>query len=531
MARAAACLSVLLAAALATSCSPAGPERRGDGQPLIDGTFTVSLAGDPGNLDPHHSATYAPAFVLSLAYEGLIARGPGGSVRPNLAERWEQSPDRIRYTLRRGLTCADGTPLTLDDVADNYRYVLDPANRSTHLGGGSVPAGTSIEIDRAAHALTLHTPTPHSFLLEMTGAIPIVCRPGLDDRARLRRGTEGTGLFRLTGSVSNSVYTFTRRDHYRWSPWGTRSDTPGVPKQVVVRIIPNQTTAANLLLAGELSAAAISGPDRRRVEAAGFDAFGSRGPAIQMWFNQAPGRVAADESVRRALIAAVDRPLLARIASAGLGMAPRRLAGADPMACPAETVSAVPARFDMAEANRLLDRAGWVRGADGIRSRGGRRLSLSLIWDFDFNDSTASAYAAEYAVSQWRELGAEVRARSVNGAGAGEVLFGTGDYDISWVPIVVSLPGRFLRFASGPVPPDGLNFPHIRLPEVERLAAEANEIAGPASCPKWDAIERLYLASAAVLPVFDSDHAMLARDARLAVNGLVMIASSIRLIG
>ncbi len=530
MARAAASLSLLVGALLTASCSPAGPPRDG-GRALVDGTFTVALSGDPGNLDPHHAATYAPAFVLAFAYEGLVARGPDGSVRPNLAERWEQTPDRISFTLRRGITCADGTPLTLADVADNYRYVLDPANRSTHLGGGSVPLGTIVAVDEGANRLTLTTPTPHSFLLEMTGAIPIVCRRGLDDRARLRRGTEGTGLFRLTSSVSNSVYTLARRDHHLWSPWGTRSDTPGVPKQVVIRIIPNQTTAANLLLAGELSAASVGGPDRRRVEAAGFHPYGGRGPAIQMWFNQAPGRITGDESVRRALIAAIDTPLLARIASAGLGMAPRRLAGADPMVCPAETVSAVPTRFDPAAANRLLDRAGWIRGADGIRSRGGRRLSLSLIWDFDLNDATASAYAAEYAVSQWREIGVEVRSRSVNGAGSGEVLFGTGDYDISWVPIVVSLPGRFLRFVSGPVPPEGLNFPHVRLPEVDRLAAEANRVAGAASCPQWDAIERLYLARAAVLPVFDSDHAMLSRDARFASNGLTLIAASIRMIG
>ena len=66
--------------------------------------------------------------------------------------------------------------------------------------------------------------------------------------------------------------------------------------------------------------------------------------------------------------------------------------------------------MNAAAANALLDQAGWQRGADGIRSRGGRRLSLSMTWDQDLNDPTSSAYGTEYAVSQWRELGAEVRA-------------------------------------------------------------------------------------------------------------------------
>lgn len=521
-------LSALLALA---SCSPGGPARTGTGQPLIDGTFTISLAGDPGSLDPHHSATFAPAFVLAFAYEGLAARGPDGRLHPNLAESWQQQRDRISFTLRRDLTCADGSPLTLADVADNYLYVLDPANHSTHLGGGGVPPGTSLEVDEPARTLTLRTTAPHSFLLDMTGLLPIVCRRGLADRSRLRHHTEGTALFRLTASVSNSHYSFARRVGHHWSPWGTRSDTPGLPKRLDIRIIPNQTTGANLLLAGELSAASISGPDRRRVEAAGFHAFGSRGPGIQMWFNQAPGRITGDESVRRALIAAIDRHLLTRIASAGLGMDPHRLAGAAPMACPGNTIASVPLRFDVAEASRLLDRAGWHRGADGIRSKNGRRLLLSLIWDYDLNDPTSSAYAAEYAVSQWREIGAEVRSRSVNGASTGEVLFGTGDYDISWVPIVVSLPSRFVRFVSGPTPPQGLNFPHADFAEVERLTAAANAIAGTASCPSWDAVERLYLSRAAVMPVFDSDYAILSRDARFAVNGLMIVPASIRMIG
>jgi len=523
-------MSALLCA-LVPGCSPPGPATPATGQPVIDGTFAVSLSGDPGSLDPYHAATFAPAFLLSLAYEGLVARGGDGEIVPNLAERWEVGPDRVSFVLRQGTTCASGEPLTINDVADNYRYVLDPANHSPLLGPGGLPRGTRLEVDEAARTLTIQAPSPHSFLLESTGILPIVCRRGLDDRSRLRRGTEGTNLFRLTEAVSNSHYELTRRDNYGWAHDGTRSDTPGVPRRVLVRIVPNQTTAANLLLAGELTAAAVSGPDRRRIEAAGFRAITSRAPAIQMWFNQAPGRLGADETIRRALSLAIDVPQLARIASSGLGLEPVRLAAAEPMACRSNIVANATPRFDMAAANALLDQAGWQRGADGIRSRGGRRLSLSMTWDQDLNDPTSSAYGAEYAVSQWRELGAEVRARGVSGAAVGEVLFGTGDYDISWTPIVVSMPSRFLLFVSGSPPPGGLNFSHANIAGVDELIAQANQLPGRSSCPKWDEIERLYLRTSAVLPVFDSDNAMLTRGATFTLNGLVLRPTSIRLVG
>jgi peptide/nickel transport system substrate-binding protein len=518
-----ACAALL--SALVCACGPTGVA------PADEGTFTVSLTGDPGALDPYHAATFAPAFLLALSYEGLIARDPSGRPVPNLAESFEQTPRSVRFTLRQGLTCASGEPLSIEDVADNYRYVLDPANHSPQLGPGGVPRGSRLEVDAATRTLTITTPSPHSFLLDMTGGLPIVCRRGLEDRSRLRQATDGTGLFQLVETAPNSHYVLERRRNYTWGHDGTRSDTQGVPRRVVVRIIPNQTTAANLLLAGDLTAATVGGPDRRRVEAAGFQAVRTRAPAIQMWFNQAPGRIGADARVRRALALAIDVPQLARIASAGLGLPPMRLAGAAPMACPGDVVSQAPTRQDIAAANALLESAGWVRGADGIRSKAGRRLSLSLSWDQDLNDPTSSAYAAEYAVSLWRAIGAEVRSRSVSGAAVGELLFGTGDYDISWTPIVVSMPSRFLLFVSGSPPPGGLNFPHARIAGVERLIDEANALPGRTSCPKWDEIERLYLRDAAVLPVFDSDNAMLTRGATFRLNGLTLVPTSIRLVG
>ena len=513
--------------ALAFALTVAGcsaPE--GDGDP---DTFSVSLAADAGNLDPQHAATFAPVFLAGFAYEGLVARTADGSLKPGLAESWTQTPTTVTYRLRDGLSCASGEPLTIDDVAANYRYVADPQNQSPLLGGGGIPIGTRIEVDRAARTLTLTTPSAYSFLVHMTGGLSIVCPRGMRDRSRLVHGTEGTGLFALTKAVANSHYVFTRRAGYRWGADGTTSDTPGVPRRLVVRIVPNQTTAANLLLAGDLTAAPILGPDRRRLETAGFRTIGSRAPAFHMWFNQKPGHATADAEVRKALSLAIDVPQLAKVATAGMGLKPRRLSGAEPVACPADIVGAFAPRDEPA-ANRLLDAAGWVRGTDGLRRKAGRPLSLKLVWDRDLNDPTSSAYAAEYAISRWQALGVEVSSRSVGGAEVGQVLFGTGDYDISWVPIVVSLPSRFLSFVSGPTPPNGLNFPHVKLPAADRLAAQANSRVGTASCALWDAAERQYLETAAVVPIADTDNALMTRRASFAKAGLMILPTSIRML-
>ncbi|WP_283136636.1 ABC transporter substrate-binding protein [Rhizohabitans arisaemae] len=524
-------LAVLAAAAVLLTGCQAGREAAGSpGADVKDGTFTISLPAAPGNLDPHQNATYVPAFLTSLAYESLVFVGGDSVIRPRLAESWTQTPTSVTYKLRSGVTCADGTPLTAKDVAANYAYVADPKNKSPLLGGG-LPTGTKAVADPAAGTVTLTTPAPNSFLVQATGSIGIVCPAGLADRSRLTHGTLGTGLFQLSTAVDNDNYTFTRRQGYTWGHDGTTSDTPGVPKTVVVKIIPNQTTVANLLLSGQLTAGPATGPDRTRLEAAGFTAVPSRGPTVQMWFNHAPGRVTSDERVRRAVAMAFDVPRIAKVAGGGWGLAPKRLTAAEPPACPQDTVTGNTPAFDVAGANALLDEAGWRKGPDGIRVKDGRKLTLSLIWGRDLGDPTAVSAAADLTAGDLKAIGAEVVPRGVTDVATGEILFGTSDYDISWIPIFVSLPTRFLGFVSGPKPPNGTNFPNTDLSEVPALAKKANGLTGAESCETWNEIERLYLRSTAVVPVLDSDNAVLTRGATFELSNLRIVPTTIRITG
>jgi peptide/nickel transport system substrate-binding protein len=483
--------------------------------------FVVAIPADPGPLDPHHAATYGPALMLAFAYEGLVARDDDLTPRPGLAESWTESSRSITYRLRANAICADGSPLTAADVAANFAYIVDPRNGSPLLGS-AVPMGSRVSFDERSRAVTITAPQPNSFLLEMTGSAPIVCRPGLDDRRRLARGTEGAGPYRLASFKAN--------DHYTFELSSQRRPEPGQPTRVVFRVIPNQTTAANLLLAGELTAAGVSGPDRTRLERAGFRPVRSRGPAIQMWFNQAPGRIGADPEMRRALAMAVDRGMIARVAGAGRwALPPRRLAGAEPTPCRTDTVSGRSPAFDPVGAEALFDRLGWRRAADGVRRKDGRRLSLQLVYDRELVDASLMNAAAELAAEQWRAVGVEVHSRSVAGPVIAQVLFATSDYDISWVPVIVGLPSRLLMFTSGPRPPGGVNFPNIVMPRVEALAKQANQVAGEASCPLWDQVEGEYLRTVSVAPVMDADNPIYTRDADFRRNGLSIIASSVRL--
>ena len=100
--------------------------------------------------------------------------------------------------------------------------------------------------------MTTEQPVP--FLLQSTGAgLFIVCAQGLADRTILATGTDGTGPFVLEEAVPNDHYTFRARDDYTWGPDGATTDAPGFPSEAVLRVVENESTAANLLLSGEVN--------------------------------------------------------------------------------------------------------------------------------------------------------------------------------------------------------------------------------------------------------------------------------------
>ena len=119
-----------------------------------------------------------------------------------------------------------------------------------------------MEADDAARTVTLTSEAPVPFMLQNTGAeLFIVCAEGLADRSTLAAGTDGTGPFVLEEAVANDHYTFSARDDYAWGPDGPTSELAGFPSEVVVRIVENESTAANLLLSGEVN---IAGSRRGR---------------------------------------------------------------------------------------------------------------------------------------------------------------------------------------------------------------------------------------------------------------------------
>ena len=108
-------LSVLVAATLAAAALPAGAQ-----------TLRVVMSSDLKTLDPLVSTQYIVRDHGYLVWDQLLAMDEKSQVRPQMAEKWEVSPDGLVLTfrLRDGLEWHDGTPVTSEDCIASIRRFI-----------------------------------------------------------------------------------------------------------------------------------------------------------------------------------------------------------------------------------------------------------------------------------------------------------------------------------------------------------------------------------------------------------------------
>lgn len=518
-----------LVALTATACGGGSSRSDAKGTPTYasGGTLTVTQGQDPGALDPQLTALSAARAVARFAYDTLLNTDASGRLVSGLADSWTSSPTKVTYTLHAGVTCSDGSPLTATDVAANFTFVGNPKNASPLIGIGA-PAGVQAVADDAKRTVTLSTSAPTPFLLESTGTgLMIICRKGTTNRSMLVHATDGTGMYRLTEQVPNDHYTFTRRADYSWGPGASTSTYKGVPEKVVIKVVANPATAMNLLLAKQVNIAAGGDAEAGRAKAAGLTGQGQAAPIGELWFNQAAGHPGADAGVRKAMVGALDVPQVGGVLTGGLGVASRGLTTLTPRVCSGDTVKGVLPKLSMDEAGRLLDAAGWVKGADGKRSKAGTPLAFTFLVPSSVGENGTPG--GELLAETWKKLGATTKLSTLTDTALQTLIFGSGTWDVGFVPLGVNLPTQYAGFVSGPTPPSGTNFAHIANPTYEAAAKQANGLVGAEACAKYEEGEKALIANVDVAPLVNKLAEVYANGASFRLDADGIVVHSLRL--
>ncbi|GAA3257561.1 ABC transporter substrate-binding protein [Dactylosporangium siamense] len=517
-------VAVAVAALCLAGCG-SGSGGSGDTKYATGATFTLAEAADPGSLDPQAGAGSSLIQMNALAYDSLVAVDAKGTILPQLASSWTVDGTTATFTIKSGITCADGAAFTAQTVVDNITYVENPESKSPLLGA-FIPVGVTASASGSTVTLTLAKPSP--FLLSSLANLPMVCDKGMKDRSTLKSGTDGTGPFTLSQASPGDQYTYTVRSGYTWGAGGASTAAAGTPAKIVVKIIANETTAANTLLAGQINAARIVGTDRTRLAGAGIASSSTPLLLGQQWYNQAAGHPTSDPQVRLALTEALDFGQLQKVLTANLGSAATQLAVLPPAGCQGDSVTGHVPATNVADAKAKLAAAGWTAGADGILAKDGKKLSLTMLYDSALGAGASAA--AELLTSQWKAIGVEVTTKSQATAAMQGVMFGTGAWDVVWEALNVNTPDQLVAFLSGPAAPNGTNFAGINNATYTAAAAKAATKNGAAGCDDWLAAEAALFQAADVVPFANSQIPIFYKGATLSQTGTIL-PMSIKMLG
>src|SRR3990170_9157156 len=117
--------------------------------PKKGGTLTFAITAETPNYDAHGSDTFATIHFASPFYSTLLKcdLGKYPNVKPDLAESYTISPDKLTYTfkLHPNVKFHDGTPCTSADVKATYDRLRNPPQGVVSTRKATFADITSIE--------------------------------------------------------------------------------------------------------------------------------------------------------------------------------------------------------------------------------------------------------------------------------------------------------------------------------------------------------------------------------------------------
>ncbi|HZY98473.1 MAG TPA: peptide ABC transporter substrate-binding protein [Candidatus Baltobacteraceae bacterium] len=490
----------LTAVFLAVGCSKAG-QTSGPSNEL-----RVVLNINPTQLNPILEQNTIEEFVDGLMFDLLVSQDAQHHDIPDLAtivptsENGGISKDglTITYRLRHGVKWHDGAPFTSKDVKFTWQAIMNPANNVLSRRGYDQVARVDTPDDYTVvfHMKKIFAPAIDTIFGEsdtpyyILPAHLLAKYPNLN-QVPFNSAPIGTGAYRFARWERGDRIVLTANPEY----------FKGAPKikQLILPIILDDNTEVAQLRSHEADVG-IEIPStayrdlqgapsvvRQLVDAPYFS-------AIEFNTSRAP---LDDVRVRRALVMGLDRFGITRDDSYGTAIV--ATADLSPFYW-AFDKGLRPAPYDPAAARALLDAAGWRAGADGIRSRDGRRLSLQLVYG---QGSSLSRVVGTQLQQMYKAIGVDVSIKTYDYATlyaateTGGILNG-GKFDLALYPWISGAdPDNSSQWMCSAIPPAGNNISRYCSPEMDaaqRLALSTFDRATRAKA--YATIEALLLRDA-----------------------------------
>ena len=353
--------------------------------PVSGGTVIIGTPQEPGMMNTLLTSSSIEDAVVSLFDEGLVSVNEKGEYVPVLAKELPTVSEDglvVTWKLKEGVKWSDGSDFNCDDV----KFTMDGA--LSDLSQVSASGYRDIE--------SLECPDPYTvvatfgeiyapYLRLFSYTVPDTAGP-LEKMETwdINQNPVGTGPYILSEWVHGDHLTFTKNPYYR---------EEGKPylDSVIIKILPSREVGMQLLGTGEIQAlwdlTEANFPELANLAGQGVSYVSTatgENELLSLNFGNNTGTAPADPAtdphpilgdlkVRQAIQYAIDKQKIVDTLLYGNVKAGNSAVPIGTFACP-QPVS----EFSLEKANALLDEAGWVAGADGIREKDGVRMSLKI---------------------------------------------------------------------------------------------------------------------------------------------------------
>ncbi|MFJ3489387.1 ABC transporter substrate-binding protein [Leifsonia aquatica] len=382
--------AVLAASALALSaCAPSAPPAASTATAGSQ-TLSVATTTDVVNYNPLVGNSRSDYWITNLMYPHLLSIANDGSKEPQVATKWGYVDDTTGfYEIRDDLKWSDGEPLTAEDVAWTMNAVKKDKPSGTFYGQlTNLDTATAVSKTRVEFTLT----KPDSSIVEEIGFWGNIVPKHVFEKAESvatfpNDGSDGgwvsAGPYKLTKVQIGQSYTLERVEDYPLVEGGTP-----LSASVVYRVFPDINTEILALQSGEVDVIANALPP---AQVAKLKA--TSGIAVEeavglgyahMTYNMNNADLAKVE-VRQALAHAVDYDAIRKVVLQGQAVS----TGSSPLMPVLKDYydkSIKEYAFDTDESRKLMEKAGYTAGSDGMFP-----LKFRLI--YSLQDSVTSQWA------------------------------------------------------------------------------------------------------------------------------------------
>ena len=464
------------------------------------GTLNWSLPSEAATLDPHVSSSRYDYQLESHLFDTLVVRDASGAPAPSLAAKWESNADGTQWTLslRSGVKFHDGTTFDATSVKFNFDRMVAPDTKSEQAKYNLGPYDHTDAVDASTAKVTLKS----SFAPLLLGLAEYTMGMVSPDAAKksgkdFGRNPVGTGPFKFKEWVAKDHITVVKNPDYNWAP-ATFSHS-GAPylDAIVTRFIKEDETRVAALTSGQVDLI-MPTPDTHVADMKSNKEFKVDSTVVQgfppsLMFNveKAP---TDDAQVRQALSYGTDRDGIIKAVYSGSQQPAKGIWKSDSPYFWNGANGWYP--YDPKKAESMLDAAGWKKGSDGNRAKGGEQLKIVYLTLPGQIQGIAELFQA-----QMQEYGVKVDIL-VEDNPAQQQDAQKGVHNVVWLNWLLADPyGLDTLFGSENAGP-GWNFSHFKNDSVDQLLKQGVEEVDTAKRIEiYNKVQQTIYDQAAVYPI------------------------------